>query len=304
MRHLNYNHLHYFWVVANEGSIARAAKVLHITPQTISGQLKLLDDAVGSALFRRAGRGLEMTETGRFVKNYADEIFSLGAELAQLAKGRQAQAHVLHVGVVNSIAKLIAYRVLRSAMSSAEPMNLVCSEDALEDLLAALAVHRLDLVISDRPIPVGMNVKAFNHALGSSPIAFFAEPSSVRRYRENFPASLEGAPMLLPATASATRRDLDDWFERVGVKPRAIAEFDDSALMKMFGAAGAGVFPAPYAIAQEIERMYGARVIGLADEVQESYVIISPEQRLRQTAVVEMIDQARQHLFLPESQNN
>jgi LysR family transcriptional activator of nhaA len=301
MRHLNYNHLHYFWVVATEGSIAQASKALHITPQTISGQLKLLDEAIGAPLFQRAGRGLELTETGRFVKQYADEIFSLGAELAQMAKADQVQSNVLHVGVVNSIAKLIAYRVLRSAMTGPEPANLVCSEGGLEELLADLAVHRLDLVISDRPIPVGMNVKAFNHTLGSSAIAFFAKPASVSRYQSDFPASLETAPLLLPAKASATRRELDDWFERVGVKPRALAEFEDSALMKMFGAAGAGVFPAPFAIAREIERMYGARVIGLVEDVQETYLVISPERRLKQTTVVKMIEQARQQLFVPET---
>jgi LysR family transcriptional activator of nhaA len=299
MRHLNYSHLHYFWVVANEGSIAQAARILHITPQTISGQLKLLDDAVGDPLFQRAGRGLVLTDTGRLVKQYADEIFSLGAELTQLVKGRQAQSRLLHVGVVNSIAKLIAYRVLRPAISSSAAMNLVCTEGALEDLLAGLAVHRLDLVISDRPIPVGMSVKAFNHALGSSPIAFFAKPASVRRYQTDFPKSLQDAPMLLPGHASATRRELDDWFERVGVEPRIVAEFDDSALLKMFGAAGVGVFPAPHAIAREIERMYGARAVGLAEDVQESYLVISPERRLKQATVVEMINQARKQLFLP-----
>ena len=299
MRHLNYNHLHYFWVVANEGSIAQAARSLHITPQTISGQLKLLDEAVGDPLFQRAGRGLALTETGRVVKQYTDEIFSLGGELTQLVKGRQAQSRVLHVGIVHSIAKLIAHRVLRPAMTAPEPMNLVCKEGILEDLLADLAVHRLDLVISDRPAPVGVSVKAFNHALGSSPIAFFTKPAYLRQYQSDFPRSLDGSPMLLPVNESATRRELDDWFDRVGVKPRIVAEFDDSALLKMFGAAGAGIFPAPHAIAHEIERMYGARMIGLAEDVAESYLVISPERKLSQTAVIEMIDQARQQLFLP-----
>jgi LysR family transcriptional activator of nhaA len=287
----------YFWTVANEGSIARASESLHLTPQTISSQLKLLDQAVGEPLLQRAGRGLVLTDAGRMVKQYADEIFALGAELSQVVRGRQSPSRVLHVGIVNSIAKLIAYRVLQPASRPEQPLHLVCTESSLEDLLADLAVHRLDLVISDRPIPVGMKVKAYNHELGSSAIAFFCMPSEMERFRPDFPRSLNGAAVLLPALASAMRRELDDWFERVGVQPHVVAEFDDSALMKMFGTAGAGVFPAPHAIAPEIERMYGARVIGMAEEVRESYVIISPERRLRQSAVVDLIGRARETLF-------
>ena len=297
MRHLNYSHLHYFWTVANEGSIARASEVLHITPQTISGQLKLLEEAVGEPLLQRAGRGLVLSDTGRLVKQYADEIFTLGAELSQVVKGQQAKTRVLHVGIVNSIAKLIAYRVLQPVLAMEGSVRLECYEADLEDLLADLAVHRLDLVISDRPIPVGMNVKAYNHKLGSSVIAFFSKPAAVRKYRSNFPQSLAGAPLLLPVHASAMRRELDDWFERIDIEPRVVAEFDDSALLKMFGAAGAGVFPAPYAIAREIERMYSARVVGLAEDVRETYLVISPERKLKQPAVLEIIERAREQLL-------
>ena len=297
MRHLNYSHLHYFWTVANEGSIARASEVLHITPQTMSGQLKLLEEAVGEPLLQRAGRGLVLSDTGRLVKQYADEIFTLGAELSQVVKGQQAKTRVLHVGIVNSIAKLIAYRVLQPVLAMEGSIRLECYEADLEDLLADLAVHRLDLVISDRPIPVGMNVKAYNHKLGSSVIAFFSKPAAVRKYRSNFPQSLAGAPLLLPVHASAMRRELDDWFERIDIEPRVVAEFDDSALLKMFGAAGAGVFPAPYAIAREIERMYSARVVGLAEDVRETYLVISPERKLKQPTVLEIIESARVQLF-------
>jgi LysR family transcriptional activator of nhaA len=304
MRHLNYSHLHYFWTVANEGSIARASEVLHITPQTISGQLKLLEESIGEPLFQRAGRGLVLSDTGRLVKQYADEIFTLGAELSQVVKGQQARSRILHVGVVNSIAKLIAYRVLQPMLASEHATRLECCEGGLDDLLADLAVHRLDMVISDRPIPVGMNVKAYNHKLGSSVIAFFSKPAAVRRYRSNFPESLKDAPLLLPVHASAMRRELDDWFERVGIEPQVVAEFDDSALLKMFGAAGAGVFPAPYAIAQEIERMYGARVVGLAEEVRETYLVISPERKLKQPAVLEIIERAREQLFVDRDEGS
>ena len=297
MRHLNYSHLQYFWTVANEGSIARASEVLHITPQTISGQLKLLDEAVGEPLFQRVGRGLVLTDTGTLVKQYADDIFSLGGELAQVVRGRQAASQVLNVGIVHSIAKLISYRVLQPVVAADSDMRLSCVEGDLDELLADLSVHRLDLVLSDRRMPVNTSVKAYNHTLGESAIALFAKPSTIRRYKTNFPKSLDGAPMLMPGRASAMRRELDDWFEQVEIEPRVVAEFDDSALLKMFGAGDAGVFPAPHAIAPEIERMYGARVIGMAEGVRESYLAISPERRLKNPAVLAIIERARKQLF-------
>lgn len=300
MRHLNYNHLYYFWNVANEGSIARASELLHVTPQTISGQIKLLEDVVEESLFQRAGRGLVLSDTGRLVKRYADDIFSVGAELTQLVKGRQGPGHtVLNVGIVSSIPKLIAYRVLAPVLSAESPVRIVCEEASLENLLAGLAVHRLDLVISDHPIPVGMHVKAYNHRLGDSPIGFFAGKQLAARYRRGFPASLDGAPMLLPVASSALRRELDDWFERVGVRPQVVAEFADSALMKAFGEAGAGIFPAPQAIASEVENMYHAKPIGAVEELRESYVAISPERRLKHPSVVDIIETARENLFTP-----
>ena len=300
MRHLNYSHLQYFWTVANEGSIARASEVLHITPQTISGQLKLLDEAVGEPLFQRVGRGLVLTDTGTLVKQYADDIFALGGELAQVVRGRQAASHVLNVGIVNSIAKLISYRVLQPVVAADSGMRLSCVEGDLDELLADLAVHRLDLVLSDRRMPVNTSVKAYNHTLGESDIALFSKPAAIRRYKANFPKSLDGAPMLLPGRGSAMRRVLDDWFEQVEIEPRVVAEFDDSALLKMFGAGDAGVFPAPATIAPEIERMYSARVIGMAEGVRETYLAISPERRLKNPAVLSIIERAREQLF-PDS---
>ena len=300
MRHLNYNHLYYFWTVANEGSIARAAEVLHLTPQTISGQLKLLDEVVGEPLFQRIGRGLALTDMGRTVKQYADDIFNLGAELSQRVRNRQPHVQpLLNVGIVSSIAKLIAYRVLEPALSAAEPVKVVCWEAGLEELLADLAVHRLDMVISDRPIPVGMSVKAYNHRMGNSGIALFSAESLAAGYRRNFPRSLDGAPFLLPLHSSALRRELDEWFEREQVRPNVVAEIGDSALLKVFGEAGAGVFPAPRVIAPEIERMYHARVVGLVEDVREEFVVISPERRLKHPAVLEIIERARSQLFQP-----
>lgn len=298
MRHLNYGHLQYFWVVAREGSIARAAEVLHVTPQTISGQLKLLDEAVGERLFRKAGRRLVLSRTGQMVFEYADEIFNLGAELAQVVRGRRPDVpRHLNVGIVDSIPKLVACRIIAPALESEDPPRVRCQEGTLERLLGDLAVHRLDLVLSDQPLPSGLNVKAYSYALGESATSFFVSESQYARYQGEFPANLDGAPMLLPTPGTALRRRLEEWFEAHGMVPYVAAEFDDSALLKAFGEAGAGVFAAPSAIAGEIERTYGARVIGTTDEVRERYYALSPEQRLKHPSVVAITEAARAQLF-------
>ncbi len=297
MRHLNYSHLLYFWTIAREGSIARASQVLHLAPQTISGQLKLLEESVGEPLFHRVGRGLVLSETGHLVNQYADEIFSLGAELAQRVRGgHPSLPGALNVGVVDSIPKLIAYRILEPALELSEPVRIVCREGDLERLLGDLAVHRLDLLLSDRPIPTGLNVKAYSHALGDSPIAFFSRRSQAKKYAGRFPGSLDQAPMLLPVESHALRRSLDDWFDRIDVSPRIVAEFDDSALLKAFGEAGAGIFPAPGVIGDAVENMYHARCIGVAESVKETYFAISPERKLKHPAVVTITEAARARL--------
>jgi LysR family transcriptional activator of nhaA len=299
VRHLNYNHLLYFWTVAREGSIAKATQSLHLTPQTISGQLKLLEESVGEPLFHRIGRGLTLTETGHMVYQYADEIFTLGAELTSRVKtGRVVVPALLTVGVVNSIPKLIASRVLQPVLQSAIPIRLVCREGGLEGLLGDLAVHQLDLVLSDRPIPAGLSIKAFNHVLGSSEIALFARKGTGRQYEKNFPQSLDNAPILLPTMDNPIRRALDDWFDQQGISPTLVAEFEDSALMKAFGEAGNGIFPAPVAISDEVEQMYRARRIGPAIAVEEKYYAISPERKLKHPAVLKIIENARSELLL------
>ncbi|MEM7542542.1 MAG: transcriptional activator NhaR [Pseudomonadota bacterium] len=298
MRHLNYNHLLYFWTIAQEGSIARAAEKLFLTPQTVSGQLKLLEQSVGTPLFERVGRRLVLSDNGRIVFQYADEIFRLGAELTERMKsGKPGNPLVLNVGIVSSIAKLITYQILKPAMDLAEPVQLVCAEGELEALLAELTVARLDLVISDRPIPTGLSVKAFNHQLGETGVAFFSQAEGWREYARGFPATLDGAPMLLPVGTSALRRRLEDWFEAVGVRPNVIAEFHDSALLKAFGQAGKGLFPAPSAIAKEVEAMYGAREVGIAEGARESYYAISPERKIHHPAVQRVTEVARSSVF-------
>lgn len=300
MRHLNYSHLHYFWVVAREGSIVRASKVLHLTPQTISGQLKLLDEAVGHPLFNRAGRSLVLSEMGQLVFEYADEIFSVGAELTKVVRGNQFEgpsALSLTVGIVSSMPKLIAERIIAPALMGDDPVRVRCHEASLEQLLSEMAIHKLDMVLSDRPVPDGLNLKAFNHRLGESGMSFFVQRKQARRYKASFPDSLTDAPMLLPTQNSALRRRLDDWFEDHEISPRVAGEFDDSALLKAFGEAGAGVFASPTVIEEEICRMYRTSVIGRTDEIEERFYAISPERRLRHPSVVQVTGIARADLF-------
>ena len=297
MRHLNYTHLLYFWTVANEGSIARAAEVLHLTPQTISGQLKKLEDTVGEPLFAKFGRGLTLTETGQVVRQYADEIFYLGAELSERVRSKQPlMPSSLNVGVVNSVPKLIAQRVLKPTLFLEDPIRINCTEGELDNLLGDLAVHKLDLIVSDRPLPSGTHVRAYNHSLGSSTVGLFAHTSIARKYG-SFPESLDGAPILLPNAASALRRQLDTWFDEQGFLPRLVAEFDDSALLKAFGEAGLGIFPAPTAIAEEVSAMYHSKLLGTLDSIFESYYAISPERKLKHPAVVAITETARDVLF-------
>ncbi|MEM7502274.1 MAG: transcriptional activator NhaR [Pseudomonadota bacterium] len=298
MRHLNYSHLQYFWVVAREGSIVAAAEVLHLTPQTISGQLKLLDEAVGQPLFVRAGRGLVLSDVGRVVFDYAEDIFSLGAELTELVRGKRTDGpELLTIGVVSSMPKLVVERIIAPAMLGESALRVRCIEDTLEKLLGDLAVHRLDLVLSDQSIPHGLSLRAFSHLLGQSDLSFFVRKPQARRYRARFPASLHDAPMLLPARSSALRRKLDEWLEQNGIVPNVVGEFDDSALLKAFGEAGAGLFPAPSVIAPEICRMYRTSVVGTTAEVVEKFYAISPERKLKRQAVKSITDQARSDLF-------
>lgn len=294
MRHLNYNHLLYFWTVAREGSVAKAAESLNLTPQTISGQLKVLEDTIGEPLFQRVGRGLAITETGRVVEQYADEIFNLGSELTQRIKSKQPGAPTaFNVGIVNSIPKLIAYKILEPALKMDEPIKMVCIESDLDSLLGDLAVHKLDLVLSDRSVPTGLNVKAYSHELGSSGMSFFGSESLIEAYKGDFPQILDNAPVLLPLNDHVIRRSLDDWFETVGVSPIVIAEFDDSALLKAFGEAGKGFFPAPTAMTRQVEDMYHVKAIGEIKDVSERFFVISPERKLKHPAVVAITEAAR-----------
>ncbi|MFK8029637.1 MAG: transcriptional activator NhaR [Gammaproteobacteria bacterium] len=299
-RHLNYNHLQYFWAVAREGSVVRAAESLHLTPQTISGQLKLLEQNIGQKLFDRVGRRLVLTEIGHVVLEYADEIFAIGSELSQVVKGQRSATHsTLTVGVVNSIPKLIAERIIGPTLSAESPVRIRCHEGSIEQLLGELAVHRLDIVLSDQPMPSGFSLRAFNHRLGESGLTFFAQRNEAKSYRGKFPQSLNEAPLLLPSQHSALRRRLDVWFDSHDTAPKIVGEFDDSALLKAFGEAGAGLFAGPTVIENEVCKMYGMAVVGRTTEVTEQFYAISPERRIKHPSVAKITETARNELFGP-----
>ncbi len=294
---INYKHLHYFFVVAKAGSIARASEQLHLTPQTISGQLGVLEESLGDALFSRSGRSLQLTETGRLVLSYADEIFSLGGELEQMVRERPLQRQlVFKVGITDVIPKSIAYRLLEPAFQLPESVRMVCREGEIKALLADLAVHKLDLIIADEMIPPHINVRGYNHALGGSGMSFFAAPQLADNLSGSFPQCLDGAPVLLPGARSGVCNDLVRWLDEQHIHPHVVGEFDDSALMKAFGQGGAGIFTAPSAIAQEVIRQYGVRMIGQTDQVQEQFYSISVERKISHPAISAINDTAREWL--------
>ncbi|MFZ6798871.1 transcriptional activator NhaR [Undibacterium sp. Di24W] len=290
---LNYKHLHYFWVVAKTGSIARASEQLHITPQTISGQLSLFEEIQGEALFEKSGRNLELTEAGRIVLAYAEEIFSLGQELEQLLQHHPTERTVqLRVGVSDAVAKAVAYKLLEPALSLPQTLKIHCREGKLDDLLTELARHKLDIVITDTPMPPSSKVRGFNHPLGECGLSFFATQALRAAHPKPFPACLDGAPILLPGEDSALRSRLMHWFELQGVRPRIAGEFDDSALMGTFGAAGVGFFAKPSAIADMVMRQYDLELVGSTEDIQEQFYAISVQRKITHPAVL-AISQAR-----------
>jgi len=298
MSQINLKHLRYFWVVASEGSITQASEILHLTPQTISGQLRVLEESIGNKLFKKSGRNLILSDIGQTVFSYADEMFSLEDELEDVLQGRPNSKNLtLNVGVAMVVPKLIAYHVLEPAINMQENIKLVCHEAPLVDLLGSLSIHKLDLVLADAPLSPTLNVKAYNHLLGESGITFFASKNLANKYKRNFPKSIDGAPMLMPTNSSSLRRSLDQWFEKEGLKPNIVAEFEDRALMKAFGEAGAGIFTTPTVVEEDVIAKYGVKVIARSDEIQERFYAISAERRIKHPAVAAIAKAAKQHLF-------
>lgn len=286
MTTLNYKHLHYFWVVAQEGSITRAAERLDVAVQTISGQLSLLERQLGKALFNSQGRGLVLSEAGRVALGYADQIFQLGDALVDAVQSSDSESTLrLRAGITDGIPKLLAYRLLSSVTSMPVDVRLICDEGEFETLLADLALHRLDVVLTDRAAPIGGNLKVFSTPLGDFENGLFATPALAERYRPGFPLSLNGAPLLLPTRQNAIRNRIDRWLESTGVRPKIVGEFEDSALLNTFGRGGLGIFPAPLVLADQIVAQLNAQVIGPMLGVSEQIFAISNERRIRHPAI-------------------
>lgn len=298
MERLNYQHLFYFWNVAREESITRACEKLHLAQPTISGQLTVFEQAIGAKLFHKSGRKLLLTDTGRMVYHYAEEIFSLGRELNNTLKGQVTGAGLrLVVGVSDALPKLAVYRLIEPAFNIPETVQVLCYEDKAERLLTEMSLHSVDLVLSDSPLTPSGGAKAFNHLLGESGITVFGTPRLATVYRQDFPRSLTGAPFLLPTSNTALRRSLDQWFDSQGISPSIRAEIEDSALIKTFGSGGTGLFVAPTSVEAEIQQQYAVEAIGRIDAVQERFYAITMRRKLKHPAVTAILDNARENLF-------
>ena len=298
MEWLNYHHLRYFWAAAREGSVTRASQKLNISQPTVSAQIRELEQALGEKLFTRSGRALALTEVGRTVYRYADEIFGLGRELLDTIRDRPTGRPVrLSVGIADVVPKLIAYRLLEPALKLPEPVQVECLEDHPERLLSELAVHRLDVVITDAPVPPAVKVKAFNHLLGECGVTVFGAEGLAKAHKGPFPRALDGAPWLLPTGNTTLRRSLEQWFESEGLRARVAGEFEDSALLKVFGEAGLGLFAAPSAIADEVRRQFRVKALGEVPGLRERFYAVTVERRLKHPAVLAISEAARRDLF-------
>jgi len=295
---LNYHHLLYFWTVAKEGSITAACEKLHLAQPTISGQLKKLEQQVGGKLYERVGRQLVLTDLGNTVFSYADEMFTLGEELADVIKGQSTgQPIQFHVGVPQVLPKLIAFRLLEPVLALPEDFQLVCHEGSQEQLLTSLATHELDVVLSDSPAGSFIRIKAFNHALGESGIGLFGTQRLIERYGDNFPDNFDGAPVLVPRHGTALRRSIDQWILETGYSVRIVGEFDDTAMMKVFAEAHTGFVPAPLAVEADITKQFSLYLLCEIPKAKEQFYAITLERRLRHPAIVAISDVAKTQLF-------
>lgn len=296
---MNLKHLRYFWVTARAGSVAAASQQLHLTPQTVSAQIKLLENDLGTALFQPAGRGLELTEAGRVALSYADDIFALGHDMLlslRAAGTEKPPAAAFRVGISNALPKSLSHRLLLSLRQLTHPVRLICREGSIEGLLGELALHRIEMVLADRPMPPGLAVRGHSRKLGDSAVAFFAAPSLINPQRK-FPECLDGSPLLLPGQNAVVRSEIDRWLGDSRLSPRVVGEFDDSALMKVFAQAGAGFFPASAIISDEICARYGVVEVGRLDSVRETVWLISTERRIQHPEVRAVLQAARTAVF-------
>lgn len=298
MEWLNYHHLRYFWVVAKEGGLKKAAEKLHVSQPSISEQIKELEEALGEPLFRRSGRSNVLTDAGQIVLRYAEEIFGLGAELMRAVKQRPGlQSLRFYVGVADAIPKLVVNDILRPVLTMPQAVHIICREGKMEDLLAQLAAHRLDIVLADEPASSSLKFKAFTHLLGESGVCFCAAPRLAARLRKGFPASLHDAPALLPTENTALRRCLEKWFQQRQIRPRVVAEFDDAALMKVLAVDGRGFAPVPTVVADEAISRYKLQKVGSTQECKEQFYAITAERRIIHPAAVVITQKAQARLF-------
>jgi LysR family transcriptional activator of nhaA len=299
MEWLNYHHLYYFWIVVKEGSITAACQQLRVAQPTVSAQIMALEEALGCKLFNRAGRRLSLTATGRMVYRDADEIFSLGQEMVNKLKERTPGAHRLrlNVGITGMIPKLLVSRLLLPATRGAEPISLVCHEGKHTDLLAKLAVYELDILLTDAPIGTQARIKAFNHLLGECGVSVFAARPIASKYLKDFPRSLHRAPVLLPLAPASLHRALINWFDEHNITPAIAGEFEDSALIKLFGQSGLGLFVMPTVEEQEVLRQYDVKVIGRLPGIKVRFYAISTERKVKNPAVLAITEAAHKSIF-------
>lgn len=298
MEFLNYHHLRYFWMVAKEGGLTKAAAKLHVSQPTISAQIQALEGMLGEKLFRRAGRNLALTDTGQQVLSFAEEIFQLGQDLLSSVKQQPtARPLRLRLGVADALPKLVTYQIIKPIFCLPQPVQFSCWETTVSDMLVELASYRLDVVLADEPASSGVTTHVFNHWLGESGVTFCAAPQLAARLRRGFPRSLHGAPALLPMSNSGLRRSLEKWFQAVGVRPRLVGEFEDAALVNILALHGLGFMSVPTFVAKEVVTRFGFRTIGQTDDCQQQFYAITAERKLAHPAVVAITSQARGRLF-------
>ena len=298
MEFLNYHHLRYFWVVAKEGGLRKAAEKMHVSQPTISAQIAALEGVLGEKLFRRGGRALTLPDVGQQVLGYAEEIFSLGQDLMSLAKQRPTLRPLrVQLGVADALPKMVAYRILQSVFRLGQPVQVSCWETKVSDMLVELAAHRLDLVLTDEPASSGVAANIFNHFLGECGVTFCAQARLAAKLRRDFPKSLNGAPALLPMSNSGLRRSLEKWFHSTGVRPRLVGEIEDPALVNILAVHGLGFIAVPTIVAKETIARFELRTIGHTEECQQQFYAISAQRKLNHPAVMAITSKAKSVLF-------
>lgn len=299
VKQLNFNHLQYFYAVAREGSVTRAAEVMNVTPQTVSGQLATFEEYIGAPLFTRHGKRMEPNSLGLVTLRYADDIFNLGSELSRtLASHDTSQVANFNVGVVDAIPKVMAFEMLNDCFDIKDRFVLECHEGDLSSLLADLSVNKLDLIISDQPLPIGVSVRAINNYLGQSGVSFFVRTQECERYQSDFPRSLHQAPFLMPGKNSALHQSLESWFVQSKISPKVVAEFEDTALLKFFGQTGRGIFCVATAVERDVLAQFDVSIIGRIDDVSDRFYGISPERKIKHPAVDTVLNAAKRILSL------